>query len=124
VAFVEDNDGVGVDRFLGVTGQASGCPLDPPAGASLTPIFSGDLHVVDAQPVPTSKDQCKKGGWKIYGVFKTQGDCVSFVATGGKKPAGHDVWIVVRGDSGGGRESSGQAGAEVEMPDAVEREVR
>lgn len=30
---------------------------------------------------PTSKDQCKSGGWQTFGVFKNQGDCVSFVAT-------------------------------------------
>ena len=33
---------------------------------------------------PTSADQCKNGGWKSYGVFKNQGDCVSFVVTHGK----------------------------------------
>jgi hypothetical protein len=36
--------------------------------------------------LPTTKDQCKKGGWMDFGVFKNQGDCVSFVATGGKNP--------------------------------------
>ena len=37
----------------------------------------------------TSKNQCKNGGWRAFGVFKNQGDCVSFVATGGKNlPAG------------------------------------
>ena len=36
--------------------------------------------------LPTLKEQCKNGGWKSYGVFKNQGDCVSFVATGGKNP--------------------------------------
>jgi hypothetical protein len=35
---------------------------------------------------PTSLDQCKNGGWKNHGVFKNQGDCVSYVATGGKNP--------------------------------------
>jgi hypothetical protein len=39
-------------------------------------------------PLPTSKDQCKDGGWQTYGVFKNRGDCVSFVATGGKNPPG------------------------------------
>jgi hypothetical protein len=34
--------------------------------------------------LPTSKEQCKNGGWQNYGVFKNQGDCVSFVTTGGK----------------------------------------
>jgi hypothetical protein len=32
--------------------------------------------------LPSSKDQCKSGGWKTYGVFKNQGDCVRFVAGG------------------------------------------
>jgi hypothetical protein len=34
-------------------------------------------------PVPTSKEQCKHGGWKNYGtMFKNQGQCVSFVVHG------------------------------------------
>jgi hypothetical protein len=37
-----------------------------------------------SRPLPTSKDECKKGGWRTFGVFKNQGDCVSFVATRGK----------------------------------------
>jgi hypothetical protein len=49
----------------------------------------GDITVVDAPSLPTSKDQCKNGGWRTFGVFKNQGDCVSFVATGGNNaPAG------------------------------------
>jgi hypothetical protein len=41
-------------------------------------------------PPPTSKSQCRHGGWKVFGtMFKNQGDCVSFVATGGKNlPSG------------------------------------
>jgi hypothetical protein len=35
-------------------------------------------------PVPTSKEQCKNDGWKNFPQFRNQGDCVSFVATGGK----------------------------------------
>jgi PKD repeat protein len=36
---------------------------------------------------PISKDQCKSGGWQNYGgIFKNQGDCVSFVSTGGGNP--------------------------------------
>lgn len=41
--------------------------------------------------LPTSKDECKKGGWETFvnvntgmQIFKNQGDCVSFVATQGK----------------------------------------
>jgi hypothetical protein len=37
-------------------------------------------------PRPTSAEQCKNGGWKAYGLFKNQGDCVSYVATGGRNP--------------------------------------
>jgi hypothetical protein len=39
-----------------------------------------------APPLPTNRDQCRNGRWRTYGVFKNQGDCVSFVATGGKNP--------------------------------------
>jgi hypothetical protein len=46
----------------------------------------GALAFQDSRCLPTSKDQCKNGGWRDFGVFKNQGDCVSFVATGGKNP--------------------------------------
>jgi hypothetical protein len=41
-------------------------------------------------PVPVDKNECKNGGWKTFTAlgFKNQGDCVSFVATGGKNPPG------------------------------------
>ncbi len=41
--------------------------------------------------IPSTKDQCINNGWKNYGsTFKTQGDCVSFIATAGKnQPSGH-----------------------------------
>jgi hypothetical protein len=32
------------------------------------------------------KADCKKKGWRSFGVFKNQGDCVSYFATGGKNP--------------------------------------
>jgi hypothetical protein len=35
---------------------------------------------------PTTKEECKNGGWRNFPGFKNQGDCVSFVATGGKNP--------------------------------------
>jgi hypothetical protein len=42
---------------------------------------TGDLVVSDR---PASKDDCKGSGWKVFRIFKNQGACVSFVATGGK----------------------------------------
>ena len=56
------------------------------AGTAPPPANFGSIVVTDAQPFPTSKDQCKNGGWRDYGdLFKNQGACVSFVATGGKR---------------------------------------
>ena len=37
--------------------------------------------VVDAPPLPTSKDQCKQGGYAALG-FTSQGKCVAFVQRG------------------------------------------
>jgi hypothetical protein len=82
-----------------VQGPADGAPIPGPTDCRSNPsTFSptltgtgvplvitnvgvtGDLIVTDAQPPrPTTKNQCKNGGWKTYGVFKNQGDCVSFV---------------------------------------------
>jgi hypothetical protein len=52
--------------------------------------FSVDESATLAQ-VPTSKDDCKNGGWQTLvdnhgNGFKNQGDCVSYVATKGKNP--------------------------------------
>jgi len=33
---------------------------------------------------PTNKDQCKDNGWKTFGTFKNQGDCVSSVVANSK----------------------------------------
>jgi hypothetical protein len=37
---------------------------------------------------PTTQAECKDGGWSTFNnpVFKNQGDCVSFVASGGRNP--------------------------------------
>jgi hypothetical protein len=45
-------------------------------------VTSGDVVFVDVPPLPTSKDQCKDGGWRDFGsFFNSQGDCVAFVET-------------------------------------------
>jgi hypothetical protein len=86
-------------------GGAPNGPYDCAVGSALTGLtgtyatyFSSNTVVsltgVCTAVVPTSLAQCKKHGWMswaTYGftVFKNQGDCVSFVATGGKnQPAG------------------------------------
>jgi hypothetical protein len=41
--------------------------------------------------LPASKEQCKNGLWRDFGVFKNQGDCVGFVATSGRNaPANNE----------------------------------
>jgi hypothetical protein len=81
-----------------VTGTTNSSDFPTTAGAVQTTYAGGqtderrpatDAFVAKiefAVPLPTSKDQCKNGGWKTFGVFKNQGDCVSFVATKGKNP--------------------------------------
>jgi hypothetical protein len=59
--------------------------------ASNRPGGSGgfDLYMTTREQVlPATKDECKKGGWERFGVFENQGDCVSWVATGGKNLPG------------------------------------
>lgn len=52
-------------------------------------VFTSTLPNGPIPLLPTSKDQCKNGGWQSFGVFKNQGDCVSSVATGGRnQPTG------------------------------------
>ena len=96
IIFLEDNGGEGEDRIavqdLPPDGAPTTCPADLSTGLAYGPTYpvSGpDWHVIvtDTQPpAPTSKDKCKNNGWRNYGdLFRTQGDCVSFVATGGNR---------------------------------------
>jgi hypothetical protein len=41
-----------------------------------------------APPEPTSKDQCKQGGWRAFPQFRNQGQCVSFVTSRKPRPPG------------------------------------
>ena len=56
------------------------------SGANLTVSMSCQL----APPLPTSAEQCKKGGYEAFN-FENQGDCVSFVATEGSNEPGQNV---------------------------------
>ena len=61
-------DSTGTDGEIIVTGGPSPTPTATPAPAA-----------------PTSKDQCKNGGWQNFTFphpFKNQGDCIQFVNTG------------------------------------------
>jgi hypothetical protein len=66
--------------------------IDVQGTADLSNItVNGVLQEPAAAATPTSKDQCKDGGWQTFTdpSFKNQGDCVSYVATHGKNaPSG------------------------------------
>jgi hypothetical protein len=87
---------------VGSAGPNNGPPIPGPTDCSLypdgfTPGFGpqpvvnnfGDVIITElSPPLPVSKEQCENGGWQTFG-FKNQGDCVSFVATGGRnQPSG------------------------------------
>jgi hypothetical protein len=57
-----------------------GCPTPQSFYFNLG-LASGDFVVVDAPPLPATMDDCKDERWNSYGLFKSQGDCVSFVQT-------------------------------------------
>jgi len=48
--------------------------------------FNDTTYDFEIGTKPASKDQCKNGGWQSFNepAFKNQGDCVSYVATGGR----------------------------------------
>jgi len=77
-------DGAGGAYLTGIT-VSSDFPTTSEAAQST---FGGavDAFVVKIATLPTSIDACKNGGWKIFGVFKNQGDCVSFVQSHGRNP--------------------------------------
>jgi hypothetical protein len=80
---VEDN-GVGGQDQLGVQ-RVLAAPTQCPAPSSLISgavVTDGDYIVHDAMPLPTTKDQCKNGGWHNYPQFKNQGQCIAFVNHG------------------------------------------
>jgi hypothetical protein len=99
VLYVEDLGGEGQDKIAvqnlapGVTAP-SVCPVVRPPGVPLQATFAVDFDdwhivVIDTVVRPTSKDECKNGGWRTFGAFKNQGDCLSLVATKGKnQPSG------------------------------------
>ncbi len=53
-------------------------PVNVTRGGVVTTIQGGGT-VFSA---PRTKDDCKRGGWAAYGVFKNQGSCVSSIARG------------------------------------------
>ena len=89
-------DGTATYAFTAATSAAGGNQVPVPTGtissvnvlidvqgtADLSNItFNGQTEVPAVTTGPTSKDQCKHGGWKSFASprFKNQGQCVSWV---------------------------------------------
>jgi hypothetical protein len=81
-------------EFTPVSGMLIGQSFPPSVGATTVDVFADSnlngrvdpgeplietIHAPDPCPFPSSKDQCKNGGWRNYGVFKNQGHCIGFV---------------------------------------------
>ena len=86
---VTDNAGRGVPDTVRATSDLlapANCaaPLSPAAAANA--VVQGDIVVVDASPRPVTKDDCKQSGWRRFATFRSQGDCVSSVAS--RRPGG------------------------------------
>ncbi len=79
---------------FGPTPAVNGTETLDQSGQALELGVTATVNVTSTpNPVPTSAKQCKGGGWQnltdTNGTpFKNQGDCVSFVATGGTNLAG------------------------------------
>jgi hypothetical protein len=87
IFYVEDGVGGAPDGFAfggGVSSPPTTCPDPLPAGhPALLPSVGRDLIVHDAvEPVPSSKEQCKNGGWRNFSGFKNEGQCIAFVKHG------------------------------------------
>ncbi len=77
--------------FFSIGGDGSGTIFIGADTYRPWPIFSGSgasgtQEIVVKCATPRTKAECKHGGWRNFGdLFKNQGSCVSFVATGGKR---------------------------------------
>ena len=87
IAYGTAVDGLGSAYVTGGT-YSTNFPTTP-GSPQTTQAGDGDAFLAKIEIVatlPTSTDQCKNGGWKTFGVFKNQGDCVSFVTSNGRNP--------------------------------------
>jgi streptogramin lyase len=91
--FLEDNGPADADRFavqdLPAGTAPSACPTNPPAGTTLGPGYpprgapdDPGVVVTDVPAVPSSREECRHGGWRNFPQFKNQGQCIAFVKHG------------------------------------------
>jgi hypothetical protein len=67
-----------------LTGGGSCGGIGPNPGGNINSDGGFDLQLAYSGGGVVGKDSCKSDGWQAFGVFKTQGDCVSFFASKGR----------------------------------------
>jgi hypothetical protein len=70
--------GGGSGGIGGGGGGGGGSNLVPTGGSASIDTTGIPQVQISYTPVPTSRDQCKKGGWRQFG-FRNQGQCIRFV---------------------------------------------
>jgi hypothetical protein len=78
---VEDNGPPGSDPSDTVAVEPVNDPTSCALPTLVTPldVVAGDVTVTDARALPTTKDQCKNGGWRNFPQFNNEGQCIKFV---------------------------------------------
>ena len=71
--------GGGGGLLAGGGGGGGGSNLVPSGGSQSVDTTGVSMVQISYVPAPTSKAQCKSGGWRNYSRFKSQGQCVAFV---------------------------------------------
>ena len=86
IAVTEDGENAYVTNVSGPNPGVSQYSIDPASG-NLSPktpaMVAAGLEpygvAVRGPGVPTSKEQCKRGGWRNFPLFKNEGQCIAFV---------------------------------------------
>jgi hypothetical protein len=76
---------IGGAQFIALA--AADSPDDCSLGSTtdVAEVISGQISITDTPALPTSRNECKNGGWRDYGsTFANQGQCVAFVERGPK----------------------------------------
>jgi hypothetical protein len=76
----------GADTFTLPDAGITSVTITRGASANAWDFFIDDISFTASA---TTVGDCKNGGWEAFGIFKNQGDCVSYVETDGRnQPAG------------------------------------
>ena len=69
---------IGGVQFIAVAAADSPDDCSLGSASEVAEVISGQISIVDAPALPTSRTDCKNGGWAQFG-FKRQGQCIRFV---------------------------------------------